>query len=64
MKYDVVLFYIHQIKVFHIISMLGEIELNIPINPRTFYGSVCDFAISVRGEAFQYYRENNVVEII
>jgi len=31
--------------------MEENIRLNIPINPRAFYRSVCDFTILARGEA-------------
>jgi len=42
----------------------ADMQLNIPINPRAFYRSVCDFAISVRGDTSRLCRENNMVEII
>jgi hypothetical protein len=42
----------------------ADMQLNIPINSRAFHRSVCDFAISARGDVSRLFRENNVVEII
>jgi len=43
--------------------MEEDMQLNIPINPCTFNRSVCDFAISARGEVSRLCRDTNRLKL-